>query len=624
MNIAKFHNVSRTLVKNTKDQPKVRKKNMKDVTDYIDTDSIDNLFQLFCERLNRSPASLAYKQYDESTGLWGNYSWADVADDIACWQAAFKSEQLIAGDAVAIMIRNCREWAIFDIAALSMGLVVIPLYTEDRPDNVSYILNDANVQLLLIDNDEQWNEFYKTLNNVTSLKRILSLSSMTGAPHDTRLRWISDWLPKDKCELKHSDIKSDALATVVYTSGTTGRPKGVMLSHRNILWNIKGALNSVTIYPSDRFVSFLPLCHTFERTVGYYLPICANASVSYARSIADLAEDMLTTKPTVMITVPRIFERIHNKIQEQLLGKSNTARNLFTDAVEIGYQQFLSKQKRGSWHASFLMLPILRKLVSKKILAKFGGSIRLCICGGAALSPQISRMFIGLGLPILQGYGLTEHSPIISVNRLQNNIPESVGIPLPGVEVKTSDVGELMVRGPSVMMGYLNNKNATDELIDHEGWLSTGDIVEIRDKHIFITGRLKEIIVMSNGEKVPPSDLEMAIQQDILIEQVMLIGEQRPYLTALIVANNDAWKQDPANENKDLFNIPVEKRNKIFLQQIKNRIKEFPGYAQIHNVALCQEPWSIENGMLTPTLKLRRKQINAKYASKIEEMYQGH
>ena len=592
-----------------------------ETTDYIDTNSIDNLFQLFCERLNRSPDETAYRYYEDSTGIWQEMTWSDIAREVSCWQTSLQKEQLTHGDAVAVMLRNCIEWVIFDLAAHSLGLVVVPLYTDDRADNVCYILNDSNVQLLLIDDGAQWEKLHAALKNVTGLKRILSRSSMTGTPHDSRLRWINDWLDDQPHSLEPCDVKSDALATVVYTSGTTGRPKGVMLSHRNIQWNVKASLACVDIFPGDVFISCLPLSHTSERLAGYYLPICANATVAYARSIAELAEDMLVIKPTLMISVPRIFERIYNKIHEQLQQKPALAKGLFNAAVEIGYAKFLHAQGKGNWRAGFLLLPLLHKLVSNKILAKFGGELRLCICGGAALPPAVAKTFIGLGLPILQGYGLTEHSPVISANRLHDNIPESVGVPLPGVEVKTSAQGELLVRSPSVMMGYLNNKDATDKVIDEEGWLHTGDKVEIRDKHIFITGRLKEIIVLSNGEKIPPTDMEMAIQQDPLFEQVMVVGEHKPYLTALVVLNQEYLQ---ANPETGISAMDDERRQQYLVQRVSQRLQEFPGYAQIHRVAVCEQPWTIDNNLLTPTLKPRRQQIHTRYDTLIEQMYAGH
>lgn len=597
---------------------------MTEKADYINLNLTENIHMLFRERVNRSPSKTAYRYFDRSTESWESSSWAEMAAEVAQWQQALREENLGPGDTVAVMLSNCREWVLLDQAALSLGLVVVPLYTEDRPDNVSYILNDSNSQLLLIEGDEQWNKLYETLKANTALKRILTLDSLTGAPHDPRLRWVKDWVPDKKHQLVSVPVNRAELATIVYTSGTTGRPKGVMLSHYNLLYNIKSGLSSVTIFPSDVFMSFLPLSHTLERTIGYYLAICSGSCVAYARSIKELGEDMIKIKPTVLVTVPRIFERVYNKIHEQLQKKSDVAVHLFEDAVEIGYRHFLHEQKKLPWQPSFLLLPLLKLLVSRKIQNKFGGKIRLSISGGAALNPTIAKTFIGLGITILQGYGLTEHSPVISVNSLHRNDPASVGLALPGVETKVTAKGELLVRSPSVMMGYLNNREATAEVIDKDGWLATGDLVEIRDQHIYITGRCKEIIVLSTGEKVPPSDIEMAIQQDPLFEQVVLIGEQRPFLSLLVVLNPELWKDLASEKNLDWYEPEKHKLQDILLERIGVQLAEFPGFAKIHQVRVCREPWTIENALLTPTMKVRRKQIYAQCSDQIEDMYSGH
>lgn len=597
---------------------------MNNKNSYIEIDSLNNVYELFCERVKNTPDLTAYQYFASEFDAWQSNTWQEMADEVAQWQAAFQTENLAPGDSVAIMLRNCKEWVAFDMAAMALGLVVVPLYTEDRPDNVAFILNDSNVQLLLIEGNEQWSALHQALKNVTSVKKIITLTSMTGVPHDSRLRGLHDWLPDEKASLVVSTIKSDTLATIVYTSGTTGRPKGVMLSHSNILWNVKGAVATVATSTDDTMLSFLPLSHTLERTIGYYMSICTGVTVAYARSVADLAEDMQTIQPTVMISVPRIFERIYNKIHEQLQQKSGLASILFRDAVEIGYALFERRQGRARARFSFIFHPLLNFLISRKIRAKFGGRIRFCICGGAALSEPVARTFIGLGINILQGYGLTEHSPVIAANRINDNIPVSVGAPLPGIEIKTSPGGELMVRSPCVMMGYLNNKKATDEIIDEEGWLATGDLVEIRDKHIVITGRLKEILVLSNGEKVPPSDIEMAIQQEAIFEQVMLVGEQRPYLSLLVVLNPEILRELEKKHKIEEQSTDQSKLKEILLEHISHRLAEFPGYARIKQVGICPQAWTIDNSLLTPTMKCRRKQIHAHYSSLIESMYKGH
>ena len=286
------------------------------------------------------------------------------------------------------------------------------------------------------------------------------------------------------------------------------------------------------------------MSHTLERTAGYYLTMMAGASVAYARSIPQLGEDLATIRPSIMISVPRIYERVYGAIKTKLAEGPAFRRKLFEFAVEVGWARFEHQQRRGPWRASFLLWPVLDRLVAAKVMARLGGRLRAAVSGGAALSPEIARLFVGLGLPILQGYGLTETSPVVSTNRLDDNIPASIGKPIPGVQVKLGDKDALLVKGPNVMLGYWNLPDATKAMFTADGWLNTGDTARFdATGHLYITGRLKEIIVMSNGEKVPPVDMEAAILQDNLFEQVLVLGEGRPYLTAFVVVNPDQWTE---------------------------------------------------------------------------------
>ncbi len=342
-------------------------------------------------------------------------------------------------------------------------------------------------------------------------------------------------------DLQTDDGEPDSLATIVYTSGTTGRPKGVMLSHRNIIYNADAALDIVQMSAEDTLLSFLPLSHTFERTVGYYIPMMVGATIAYARSIPELGEDLINIKPTILISVPRIYERVYNKIQAGLAEKSPLAGKLFKLAVETGWQRFLHRQGRGGWQPAFLLWPLLDKLVAGKIMAKLGGNMHMAASGGAPLPPPIARVFIGLGLNLIQGYGLTETSPILTANPVADNVPDSVGIPLRGTELRVAENDELLARGPGIMLGYWDDEEATRAAIDDEGWFRTGDKARIENNHVYITGRIKEILVLANGEKVPPADMEMAIALDPLFEQVLVIGDNRPYLSAIIVLEPEQW-----------------------------------------------------------------------------------
>lgn len=583
---------------------------------------------LFIERVKQSPQQVAYRYFDKQAGNWQNSTWSQMSEETARWQAALKSDLLNEGDKVAIMLPNCREWVMMEQAALGLGLVVVPLYINDRCDNISYILQDAGIKVLLVHGEEQLQLLKPIQAQLDGLVRLLCLNNTNSKFPYARLKNIADWLPQQAAGLSSLTLDPNKLATIVYTSGTTGRPKGVMLSHKNILSNAYGGIDCVPIHSSDIFLSFLPLSHMLERTLGYYIPMMTGATVAFARSVNQLADDMLAIKPTVLISVPRIYERIFGKLQSQLENKSALANRLFNFAVETGWQYFQHKQKHGPWRFSFVFLPILRLLVSNKIMSRMGGRIRVAICGGAPMSPGISKTFIGLGLNLIQGYGLTETSPIISGNRENDNIPASVGTPLKGFTISVSEQGELLVKGDSVMLGYWNNLQATKDVIDSKGWLHTGDKVTIdEDQHIHITGRLKEILVLSNGEKIPPGDMEVAIVTEPLFDQALIIGEGRPFLSALVVLNPELWesllvKLDLNNNDEDPLQAKI--LTDLVLERVRKCLKDFPGYAKIYRACVFIQPWTIENGLMTPTMKLKRDNILELYKDRIEQMYKGH
>ncbi len=594
----------------------------------IAVEAAGTLDGLFRERVKRTPEGIAYRDYNQQHANWRDYTWAQINHQVARWQAALEKDGLKAGDRVAVMMRNSPEWVIFDQAAMGLGLVVVPLYTQDRPDNVAYILNDSGCKVLLFGTDAQWRTFADVRDQLTGLVRILIVEPLPGAADDPRLQSIDQWLPDSGGETRHVARDGNALATIVYTSGTTGKPKGVMLSHNNILTNAHAGLQLLTIRPDDSFLSFLPLSHTFERTCGYYLTIMCGATVTYARGIPQLGEDLQTVKPTMLISVPRIYERIWGAIRAKLDEGSPLKKKLFMLAVDVGYARFEQTMGRGSWKPSFLLWPLLNKLVASKVLARLGGRMRAAMSGGAALPPDISRVFIGLGLPVLQGYGLTETSPMACANSPSDNLPASVGKPMPGVQVKIGDNNALLIKGPNIMLGYWNNEAATKAMIQPDGWLNSGDTGRIDEQgHVFITGRIKEIIVMSNGEKLPPVDMENAILRDPLFEQVMMLGEAKPYLGLLAVLNADHWKKLAAEKGwktDDPALLTTKEVETAVTARVGAQLKEFPGYAQVRRVSLSLEPWTMENGLLTPTLKLKRPKVMEKFVAEIDHMYAGH
>ena len=599
--------------------------------DLISSAEARTLPGLFLRRCEKTPEAEAYRQYEPAAGAWRSYRWREMRALAGRWRAALARENLAPGERVAILLRNSVEWVCFDQAAQSLGLAVVPLYVTDNPENIAYILRDCDASALLLGNSEQWQALAPLRARFPRLARVLCLeraaTAVAGA--GIELSFVADWLAAEAEPMSAGDIDAHALATIVYTSGTTGRPKGVMLSHHNILSNAEAVLQLVPAYREDLFLSFLPLSHTFERTVGYYLPIMTGSTVAYARSAQELAQDLLDIRPTLLVSVPRIYDRAYARVQQGLEKKGFAARALFAWAENIGWSRFETAQGRGAPPGALANLPwpLLRRLVADKLLARFGGRLRLAISGGAPLSPKLARCFIGLGMPLLQGYGLTEAAPIVSGNQIEDNVPDSVGVPLPGVEIKLAGQDELLVRGPNVMLGYWNRPQDTREAIDADGWLHTGDQARIVGRHVYITGRLKEILVTSTGEKIAPADVEMAITSDPLFAQAMVVGEGMPHLAALIVLDPEGWPEAAKKLSLDPAD-PASLEAAVLLQAVREKLRgllrSFPSHARVRETWLTLEPWTIENGLITPTLKIKRAEIEQRFAREIRELYAAH
>src|SRR5712691_774108 len=459
-----------------------------------------------------TPERVLYRQFLERG--WRDISAREIAGYAARWQQYLRATGFARGNRIALCLRNGIHWVAADQAALGLGLVVVPLYVDDNPENVAWCLENSGARLLVAESSRMAEALAKAS---AALPRVLCLSAEPGSGHRT----VEAVLPKVAPGFEAAPLEDGALATICYTSGTAGRPKGVMLTHGNILANVAACERLQLARSDDMFLSLLPLSHMFERTGGYYLPLSIGAKVAYARSISQLAEDLASERPTLMFAVPRVFEKFAARVNEAL-AKSPAKKRLFELVVAAG-----GRVERGeAGLADRIVLAVLRKRVATPVLARLGGRMRFAVLGGAPLDPAIAWLFLGLGLPVLQGYGMTEASPVISVNRLEGNFPESVGMPLDNVEVRIAADGELLARGPSVMKGYWNNPEASAKALDREGWLHTGDLAEIVDGRIYIRGRLKDVLVLSNGEKLPPQDVELAILGDATFEQAVLIGER--------------------------------------------------------------------------------------------------
>lgn len=587
---------------------------------------------LLWQRRLRSPDRPAYHQYDGRSTRWITCSWREIGAEVDRWRQALAGEGLTRGDRVAILLANSVEWICFEQAALGLGLVVVPLYTWDSAENIAYLLRDSGCRLMLTGKSDQWADLAPHADRLPELVRVLCLEEGT-APSQAipAIVPVAGWLPSpDKVPMPPADSPGpDDLATIIYTSGTTGPPKGVMLSHANILWNAEAILRVIDCTPADRLLSFLPLSHAFERTVGYYTPMMAGCSVAYSRSMEQLADDLKAMQPTILISVPRIYEKIYARVHEQLRDKPFIARRLFALALAIGWRRFQWSQGRQSLPPPVhrLLWPLLHRLVAAKILDRLGGRIRFAVSGGAPLLESVSRFFLSLGLPLIQGYGLTEAAPVVSTNTPARNLPASVGPPLPGVEWTIGQDSELLIKSPGIMLGYWEQPDRTREVIDETGWLHTGDAVAMEEGAMHIRGRLKEIIVTSTGEKVAPADLEMVITAHPLVDHALVVGEGRPYLAALFVLRRDGWQKlarECGVDAADPSSLEAESVLQATLGIVAGLLHAFPAHAQVCAAALLLDEWSIANGLLTPTLKLKRTVIAERYAPVIARLYRGH
>jgi long-chain acyl-CoA synthetase len=600
----------------------------------INNSDVSTLDEMFRERVRRSADKLAYSQYDDEDEEWIAVTWAEVALQVERWQVAFREQGLVKGDRVAICYKNSLEWVIFDQAALRLGLVVVPLYIADRAESIAFMLADSGASLALFHDQGFWNDVANCTHDLSHLTTVLVFNSdpSNGTKNKTSAQIFSvkpiavdKWLPKEGRHFERGVTEPNDLASIVYTSGATGRPKGVMLSHRNMLSNAFNGMRSIPLRTDDCLLSFLPLSHILERTVGYYSPMMCSASVYFNQSIDKLHRDLLEVQPSVMVSVPRVFERIHNQISAEVEGLSAINKMLFRRALKTGWHRFQHHQGVFGWHPRLLLSSLLDKFVAEPIRKRLGGRLEFVVVGGAALSADVAKTFIALGVPLLQGYGLTEASPIVSVNTKSRNRLGSIGLPLRGVEVRLAEDDEIWVRGDNIMMGYWARPDATASTLVNEGeqvWLKTGDCGSIdAEGFIRITGRIKDVLVLATGEKVAPTDIEASIQNDPLFEQVMVLGESKSFLSALVVLNKSKWEEIAAARNFSLSNINTAQVQAFVLKRIRKRMGGFPEYARIRKVHISWHEWTIESDLVTHTFKLKRARIMQKFAAEIEKIY---
>ena len=593
----------------------------------LDSARVSDLAGLYRQRLCATPTAIACRYFDARQQLWCELSWLQLSARAQRYAAGLRQAGLKKGERVAIQIAPGPEWMAIDWAVQSLGLVTVGLFADDTPAGAAAQVLDSGARLLFTRDFAAWSQL-AAVQPLPDLRQVV-VSDRGGAERaDRRLklleRWLDDAASAVEVQWPESD-DGDALATLVYTSGATGRPKGVMLSAGAIVSNAFDVLDAVPIDAGDVVLSTLPPAHLYGRTVGLYVSIAAGATLVWGRGAGHTAEDLAGQRPTVLIGVPRLYERIHGAVLRELDEGSGSRRLLFRVAVEAGWAALQPE----THPLKVRLLPTgLARRAGEVLRQRMGGRLRFALSGGAALSPQIARMFIALGLPVLQGYGLTEAGPVVSVNRLDDNDPHSAGRPLCHMETRIDSTGELCVRGPSIMRGYWNDEAATQQVLDDAGWLRTGDkISRLERDRIYLVGRIKDLIVTATGEKASAADIEARLMALPLIEQVMVVGEARPYLSVLIVPDPGRLamlRSEIGIVDGDDSDAAQEAVEQVLLERCQELLRDAPRNHWVLRVALVHQPWSVSNGCLTSTQKLRRCEITRVCAGSIERLYQGH
>ncbi|MDC0642463.1 long-chain fatty acid--CoA ligase [Candidatus Pelagibacter sp.] len=576
----------------------------------MNLDNLNNLIELFSHQ--------AEKQNKKSIFLqWLNpndkkiYTWEETQKNILKLSKIIK-ENIKEGDRCLLVSENRPEWFVSDMAIMLSGGITVPAYTTYTKEDYKYLIEDSEPSLVIVSNNEMLNKLSNTINEKKFIKKVITLDEVNKVIHnldiinkekylDFNIILKNDLLEEDK--MKNEKLKRTSPACIIYTSGTGGNPKGVILSHGGILNNLVGACEIMKPLFNSRpvFLTWLPLSHSYEHCVQF-AQIAVGAKVFYAEKIEKLLENISEAKPTIMTAVPRFYQNLYNKININLKKQTGFKAKLIEATLRLGKKKLLNQKMTFSEKLLNFMVEIL---VRKKIKKQFGGNLKAFVSGGGALDQEVGEFLNSVGLPTLQGYGLTETSPVVSCNPIHKIKVETVGPPFRGNQVKIGEDGEILVKGENVMLGYWNKKEETDRVIIN-GWLHTGDIGEIdqEDGYLKITDRKKDIIVSAGGDNISPAKIENMITNETEIDQCMVYGDKKNYLVALIVPSKDFF-----NEKEKINNV-IEKINKklTLLEKIKK-------------IQLIEENFSIENGLMTPTMKVKRKKVTEKYKNQLENLY---
>jgi long-chain acyl-CoA synthetase len=564
-------------------------------------------------------------------------SYAEFRRKVEMFALGLASLGVKKNDAIAIISENRPEWVIADMGIVLLGAVDVPIYPTLTAKQIEFIFKDAQISIAVVSNQSQLNKVMKIKEQVKTLETIILMTEKTDAPTDDSVIGFSKIYEKGKefeeqnrdfFENAISKVKPDDLLTIIYTSGTTGNPKGVMLSHSNLVSNIIASADAIPITSDDVFLSFLPLCHSFERMAGYYTAMACGATIAYAESAETVRDNLMEIHPTIVTTVPRLFERIQSRLQKQIDSSSAAKQKIFYWAVNTGRQYVAAKKKGAVNPVLKAQYAVAEMLVFQKMKDRTGGKIRFFISGGAALPRELGEFFEAVGIAIIEGYGLTETSPVLSANRLDDYEFGTVGKPINGVSIKIGDDGEILAKGPNIMLGYYNNKKSTEEVIDKEGWFHTGDVGAFDARGMLvITDRKKHLFVSSGGKNIAPQPIENLFLQSKYIDQFVLIGDKRMFLSVLIVPEFDAI-QEYADRNKIQYaSVSELVKNpaivSIIEKDIQNLQKDLANFERVRKFVLLDRQFSLEEGEITPTLKVKRKIIEERYAHLIEDMYKN-
>ncbi|HSH46213.1 MAG TPA: long-chain fatty acid--CoA ligase [Longimicrobiales bacterium] len=585
------------------------------------------LVELFFSAVERYDSADALR-YRVAPGDWRSISHGSLLQRVRRTSLGLRSLGLQAGDRVAILSENRPEWAQVDWASLCAGVTDVPVYDTLPPDQIAYILNDAGVRVIFVSGADQLRKVLEVRDQVPTLEYAVLFD---GVSDDRRVLTLSDLMSRGEAEEaagRGEDFRERALergpddiATMLYTSGTTGDPKGVLLSHNNIYSNVRACVRLFEASPDDIAVSFLPLSHILERMVDYWL-FAMGVTIAYVHDISLVAESLTEVSPTIAVSTPRLYEKVYDAVMAQ----SGVKGKLVHWAADVG-TRWTEATMAGRSPGPLLSAQhaLADRLVYRKIRQRIGGNLRFFISGGAPLAMHVARFFYGAGILLLEGYGLTETSPVTNVNTPEDLRFGTVGRPVPGTEIMIAEDGEILVRGPQVMQGYYNLPEATAEALDQDGWFRTGDIGEIdADGYLRITDRKKDIIVTAGGKNIAPQPIENLVKQSPFVDEAVMVGDRRPYAVVLILPNPERLESWAAAEGISARGSELLREPQV-LEKLESealgRVEHLARFERPKKVALLEGEFTVENGILTPSMKVKRRVVEDRYSDVIEALY---